>query len=100
MYTTKSKDEYVFPVERRHGDVVFWTVDRIRKMTGIKDFSFHSLRHTVSTYIAGSSDLALAKEVLGHTDVKTNMGYTHPRLKEREKLVEIMAYYFLGDSSK
>lgn len=100
MYTAKSDNEFVFPVERRHGDVVFWTIDRIRKMTGIEDFSFHSIRHTVSTYIAAWSDISLAKEILGHTDIKTTIGYTHPRMNEQKKVVKKMANYFLGSDSK
>jgi integrase len=100
MYTTKSTGEYVFPVERRHGDVVFWTIDRIRQMTGISDFSFHSIRHTVSTQVASWTDVSLAKDILGHADIKTTMGYTHPRQKEQRKVVEKLENLYLKNISK
>ena len=49
------------------------------------DFDWHSLRHTYASilYEAGVDTLT-AKELLGHSDVKTTMGiYTH--LFERGK---------------
>lgn len=85
----KRSSDYVFPV-RRDPNIVYWTVQRIREITGIHDFTFHQLRHTVSTYLSSELSLATAKTVLGHRDLKTTLRYTHPDLSEQRKAVSKM----------
>jgi len=40
-YYNTSKDEYIFPLKWRNPNIVFYVVKKIRKITGIADFSFH-----------------------------------------------------------
>lgn len=64
--------------------------------TGIPDmnvrFNAHQLRHTFATMLYKSKvDVLTAKELLGHSDVKTTLGiYTH--LDEQFKKVSILQY--------
>ncbi len=84
----KSKDEYVFPLKHRASNIVRRTIEYVRKQSGIKDFSFHMLRHTVSTLVTSEFDLATAKAVLGHQDIDTTLKYAHPELKKQREAVE------------
>jgi integrase/recombinase XerC len=81
----KSKDEFIFPIKRRQPNTIRKVIARIRKTTGVKDFHFHQLRHTVSTMIASSAGLATAKLILGHSDISTTLKYTHPGIDEQRK---------------
>lgn len=83
----RSKDEYVFALTWRHPNIVSRTIQLIRDETGIHDFSFHSFRHTASTFVSEHSSLAAAKSVLGHADLKTTLRYTHPGLTEQRASV-------------
>lgn len=50
-------------------DVRLWSGRRIR---------FHDLRHTATTLMIGNGiDLKTVKEICGHKDIATTMGYTH-----------------------
>lgn len=89
-----SQDDYVFPINRRHPSVIRKTITKIRKLTGIKDFIFHQLRHTTSTLISSQVSLSTAKMLLGHSDIKTTLKYTHPGIEEQKKGVEKMGQYF------
>jgi integrase len=82
-----SSSDYIFPIHRRDPNVVCHVINRIRRLTGIKDFTFHQLRHTASTIISASSSLAAAKIVLGHADLKTTLQYTHPGIDEQRQAV-------------
>lgn len=88
-----SPDDYVFPLKRRHPSAVRKTVAKIRKITGIEDFCFHQLRHTTSTIISSQVGLATAKTILGHSDIKTILRYTHPEIEEQRKGVAKMVTY-------
>jgi len=81
----KGQDDYVFPTRWRNANAVFRVVHKLRKETGISDFTFHALRHTASTIISSQSSLATAKTVLGHADIKTTLQYTHPGLDEQRR---------------
>jgi integrase/recombinase XerC len=81
----QSKDDYVFPVKRRQPNAIRKVITKIRKMTEIKDFHFHQLRHTVSTMVTSSVGLATAKLILGHSDLSTTLKYTHPGIDEQRK---------------
>lgn len=84
----RSRDSFVFPVSWRNPNAVFYAVRQIRKLSGVQDFHFHQLRHTVSTIVSASSGLATAKAVLGHADLKTTLKYTHPAIAEQRQSVE------------
>ena len=89
-----SQNDYVFPINRRHPSVIRKTIAKIRKVTGIKDFTFHQLRHTTSTLISSQVGLATAKAILGHTDLKTTLRYTHPEIEEQRRGVAKIGQYF------
>lgn len=75
---SNSDKEYVFPLSRRDPNIVYYSVKRVRKLSGIKEFSFHYFRHTISTLIASELSLSTAMAVLGHTNLSTTLRYTHP----------------------
>jgi integrase len=70
------------------------TNHKLRKDSGISDFTFHQLRHTASTIISSQSSLATAKTVLGYADIKTTLQYTDPGLDEQRKSVKKLGKYF------
>lgn len=91
----ESLDDYIFPIKRRHPSVIRKTVYKIRKLTEINDFNFHQLRHTTSTLVSSQVGLATAKTILGHSDLKTTMKYTHPGIEEQRKgVAKIEQFYF------
>jgi len=90
----KPEDDYIFPMKWRDPNAVFHAVHKLRKDSGVSDFTFHQLRHTASTIISSQSSLATAKIVLGHADIKTTLQYTHPGLDEQRKSVRKLGKYF------
>jgi integrase len=94
------RDDYVFDLHRRDVMVIQHGVEAVRRITGIKDFTFHHLRHTVSTLVASQSSLATARVVLGHADLRTTLHYTHPSSAERAEAVTKLGTYLRGIVSK
>lgn len=84
----RSTNDYVFALHRRDSNCIVRPVRVIRKLSGVKDFTFHQLRHTASTIIASESSLATAKAVLGHRDIRTTLKYTHPEIEEQRRTVQ------------
>jgi integrase len=82
-----SNDGYVFKLRRRDSRVVSEALVSLRPKIGIPDFHFHLLRHTFSTMVAGSTDMATARVLLGHSDYRTTLRYTHPDLEKRRAVV-------------
>lgn len=72
-------------------NIVYHVVQKIRKRTGILDFCFHQIRHTVSTWLSSAVSLTTAKIILGHSDIKTTMRYVHPDSKEARLGVDQIA---------
>jgi len=90
----KSNDDFVFPLKWRDPNVIRKTIARIRELSGVNDFTFHQLRHTVSTLISSQVSLATAKTILGHSDIKTTLKYTHPGIEEQRRGVAKIEEYF------
>ena len=80
--------------------IIYHGVQAIRRITGIQDFTFHRLRHTVSTIVASQSGLATARIVLGHADLSTTLRYTHPSVAEQRETVTKLGTYIRGLASK
>lgn len=57
------------------------------RRAGIQGLRFHDLRHTAATRMieAGASIVAVNK-ILGHSDIKTTMRYTHPEDSVKDAL--------------
>jgi len=63
---------------KRH-DSIKGSYERLCKKAEISGLRFHDLRHTAATRMieAGASIVAVSK-ILGHSDIKMTMRYTHP----------------------
>ena len=84
--TKKVPDGFVFPMARRDPRVISKAIIALRDDLGVPDFHYHLLRHTFATLLSGLADLAQAKEMLGHQDIKTTMRYSHPGLEKAQEL--------------
>jgi integrase len=82
-----NEEGYVFSIWRRSPNIVFYLSKKIRELSGVKDFTFHFLRHTASTLVASNSSLRTAQLVLDHKDIKTTVRYTHPGLDEQRAAI-------------
>lgn len=64
---------------------------RLKERTGV-EISAHKLRHTFGTKAANAkgsraSDLKVVQQWMGHTTLKTTMGYLHPDRDDQERVV-------------
>lgn len=58
------------------------------RRAGIINFRFHDLRHTAATRMAeGGADAFTIMEILGHSDIRTTVIYTHARIKAMRQAV-------------
>ena len=96
----QGRDDHVFELRRRDAMVIYHGVQAVRRITGIQDFTFHHLRHTVSTLVASQSSLATARVVLGHADLRTTLRYTHPSMAEQRETVTKLGTYLRELASK
>ena len=56
---------------------------------GIKDFTFHDLRHSfASDFLMMTGDMKTIQELLGHSDIKTTMRYAHLLDEHKKKAME------------
>lgn len=52
--------------------------EKALEKAGIKDFTFHCLRHTAATWMIQSGvDIYTVSKILGHKDIRTTMRYAH-----------------------
>ena len=57
---------------------------RLTKKSGVRDITFHSLRHTfASWYMIDVGDIWSLMKILGHSDLKTTMRYSHHSTKDQ-----------------
>ena len=90
-------DDYLRAINKAYGHSSVADPDVIT----IPRFTAHWLRHTYATmlYMAGV-DVLTAKELLGHSDVKTTLGiYTHLDAKYKTRSIDKLNAY-LGDASQ
>jgi integrase len=67
------------------------------KEANVKNFVFHDIRHTAATrMVAAGIDLAVVREVLGHSDISTTMRYAHPVPEQKKKAIEALNNYTSG----
>lgn len=64
------------------------------KLSKIKKFRFHDLRHTFATrLIEKGVDIIVVKELLGHADIKTTMIYVHSDAARKQAAINIIDCY-------
>ena len=80
LFTIKEMNGFVFPSPRTGGKL-FDLKKSFRKAVddaGIVNFRFHDLRHTFATRLSDEGvDVVVLQKLLGHSDVRTTMIYTH-----------------------
>ena len=90
-FLTGSKSKYIEPRTMEN------KLKKITEVCNIKDFHFHSLRHTFATRcIETGFDVKCLSEILGHSDVSITLNrYVHPTLELKahhmNKLSEIFS---------
>lgn len=86
--------QYVFikPTRDPHA-MIRKTIKKIRKDSGVSDFTFHMLRHKASSIITSLVSLPSAKVLLGHADLQTTLRYSHASASEMKKGVEKLETY-------
>ena len=61
------------------------------RRSGIKDFTFHDLRHTfASQLVMAGIDLTTIKELLGHKTLAMTLRYAHLAPSHKQKAVEML----------
>lgn len=80
LFPIKETNGFVFPSPRTGGKL-FDLKKGFRKAVddaGIVNFRFHDLRHTFATRLSDNNvDVVVLQRILGHSDVRTTMIYTH-----------------------
>lgn len=62
--------------------------------SGIENFRFHDLRHTVATRLAKNNiPITTIKEILAHSDISTTMRYSHAVSSDEIKAMNILNSY-------
>ncbi len=84
----KSKSEYVFADKdgKPYKEAVRFWFDKAVRDSGIKNCSFHVLRHTfASNLVKCNVNLKVVQELLGHSNLNVTMKYAHvsPGLKQQ-----------------
>lgn len=64
------------------------------KRAGIKNFTFHCLRHTVATRLVEKNiDIRVVQELLAHSSINTTQRYMHPTPKRKLEAIEVLNSY-------
>ena len=71
--------EYVFTYKSKPLKSVRTAFENACIRAGIKNLTFHTLRHTFATRLVLSGvDLATVSKLLGHSTIQMTMRYSHP----------------------
>jgi integrase len=82
---------------KRH-DSIKGSYERLCKNAGITGLRFHDLRHTAATrMIEGGASIVAVSKILGHSDIKMTMRYTHPDISLKEA-VELLTKPTISES--
>ncbi len=75
---------------KRFGDVKKSFKSALRR-AGIKDFTFHDLRHTFASHmVMAGVDLTTIKELLGHKSIAMTLRYSHLAPSHKRKAMELL----------
>ena len=88
--------EYVFanPITKTKYYDLKRVFSNICKIAGIENFRFHDLRHTAATRMVGSGvPITIAKDILGHSDIRTTMRSAHAITEQSLSAVECLSDY-------
>ncbi len=93
VYSIGEIKNYVFHKRaglRYERDFVSKQFKKAVRLAGLNErLHFHSLRHsTASNLVRRGVPIAVVKEVLGHSDIKTTMQYSHVRREDLREAVE------------
>ena len=71
------------------------------KSLGIKDFTYHNLRHCFSTFQSDTgADAFTTQALLGHANLTQTAKYTHKQSETKRKAVETMTEHVLNIGQK
>ena len=89
-YILSNSDKYIEPRTYRK------YFNKILKELKIKQFNFHSLRHTFATNcISLGCDYKTVSELLGHSNVNITLNlYVHPRYSQKKKCIDLISKIF------
>ena len=76
--------------------------NKVLKQLKIKQFNFHSLRHTFATNcISLGCDYKTVSELLGHANVNITLNlYVHPRYSQKKKCIDLISKVFQEKANK
>ncbi len=77
--TSQSNEIKVFTYRNKPIKIIRTAFENARKRAGIKNLTFHTLRHTFATRLVLSGvDLVTVSKLLGHSTIHMTMRYSHP----------------------
>ena len=84
-------DQFVFLYKSRPVKSVKIAFTNARLRAGIKDLTFHDLRHTfASRLVSKGANPVSVKNILGHANLKTTEIYLHSNLKQMREAIELL----------